>query len=55
MPCAIHELGNSCRGPPTCRKCTAQAALGAHATKTPPGLCAKIKAACDTDTASRIV
>jgi hypothetical protein len=58
MPCAIKELTGSCQGPPQCRKCTAQAALvsgGGTATAAPPGLVARVKAACNADTASRII
>jgi hypothetical protein len=58
MPCAIKELTGSCQGPPQCRKCTAQAALiagGGTATTVPAGLVAKVKAACNPDTAGRII
>ena len=54
MPCAIAALTGTCHGPPQCRTC------GAQATRTPPtptpaGLVARVKAACDANTAQRIV
>ena len=54
FPCAIQELTGTCRGAPACITCQRQAALGARSIAAPDGLVAKIKAACNTDTAGRI-
>ena len=56
FPCAIQSLTGTCRGAVGgCNTCTVQAKLTTGATPVPIGLIAKIKAAADADTASRIV
>ena len=54
MPCAILSLIGTCRGPPACHTCTAQGKL-ARPTQPPAGLVAKVKAACDANTAARMI
>ena len=53
MPCAIQSLTGTCRGPPSCRTCAAQAQRQPP-TPTPAGLVAKVKAACNAATAQMI-
>ena len=50
----MQELTLSCRGAPGCRTCVAQAARAAPIAA-PAGVVAKIKAACNADTAQRII
>lgn len=56
IPCAFQELTQNCRGGAGgCRTCAAQDQRGAQRIAAPSGIVAKIKAASNADTASRII